>query len=133
MGQPAARAGSMVISTDIHIVLVPTPGGPVPIPLPHTFVGQMSSGLVQTVLIGGQPAANLGTLAANQPPHLVTPPGTSFTRPPTNQARMLLGSMSVRVGGQPAMRNGDMAFTCNDPADLPVGRVLAPSPTVTFG
>jgi uncharacterized Zn-binding protein involved in type VI secretion len=133
MGQPAANAGSMVTATDIHIVLVPSPGGPIPTPLPHSFVGRMGSGLVQSVKVGGQPAANLGTIAANQPPHLPTPPGTSFVKPPANQARMLLGSTSVMVGGQPAVRNADAAITCDDPADLPVGRVVAPSPTVSFG
>jgi uncharacterized Zn-binding protein involved in type VI secretion len=31
----------------------------------------------------------------------------------------------VRINGKPAVRNGDKAMTCNDPADLPVGTVLA--------
>jgi uncharacterized Zn-binding protein involved in type VI secretion len=29
------------------------------------------------------------------------------------------------INGKPAARNGDTAMTCNDPADLPVGSVVA--------
>ena len=32
MGQPAAKQGDRVIATDTHIILIPTPGGPVPVP-----------------------------------------------------------------------------------------------------
>jgi uncharacterized Zn-binding protein involved in type VI secretion len=133
VGQPAANAASMVVATDIHLVLVPTPGGPVPTPLPHPFVGRMDSGLVQTVMIGGQPAANVNTGARNVVPHIAMPPGTSFAKPPSNTARMLLGSTSVMVGGSFAVRNGDTAMTCNDPADMPVGQVIAPNPQVMLG
>ena len=35
MGQPAAKQGDQIVATDTHIVLVPSPGGPVPTPLPH--------------------------------------------------------------------------------------------------
>ena len=38
MGQPAAKQGDKVVATDIHIVNIPSPGGPVPTPLPHPFV-----------------------------------------------------------------------------------------------
>ncbi len=72
-------------------------------------------------------------MATNQVPHIPTPPGTSFMRPPTNQATVQLGSTSVLIGGQPAARHGDTAMTCNDPADAPVGTVIAPTPTVMFG
>ncbi len=133
MGAPAANGSSMVIATDIHIVLVPSPGGPIPIPLPHPFLGPISAALVPTVLIGGQPAATVGSMASNQVPHLPTPPGIALQRPPTNQATVQVGSASVLIGGQPAARNGDTATTCNDPADAPVGTVIAPTPTVMFG
>ena len=36
-----------------------------------------------------------------------------------------LGSMTVKFGGKQAARNGDVAMTCNDPADSPVGQVVA--------
>jgi hypothetical protein len=37
MGKPAAKKGDKIVSAtpgDIHIVMVPSPGGPVPTPLP---------------------------------------------------------------------------------------------------
>jgi len=38
----------------------------------------------------------------------------------------------VRINGKPAARSGDTALTCNDPADLPVGTVVAAG-TVRIG
>ncbi len=132
MGQPAATANSQVVAVDTHIVLVPTAGGPVPTPLPHPFNGVIDGGLISTVTINGQPAAVAGSTASNSPAHSPTPPGTAFQRPPANRGSILLGSPSVKIGGQPAARAGDPVTTCNDPADLPVGQVLA-SGTVTIG
>ena len=37
----------------------------------------------------------------------------------------MLGSMTVRINAKGAARNGDTATTCNDPADMPVGTVMA--------
>lgn len=133
MGQPAANGASMVVSVDTHIVMVPSPGGPVPTPLPHPFNGTIQSGLVQTVTVAGQPAATVGSVANAQPPHVPTPPGTSFQKPPTNQGTVHMGSVTVLIGGAGAARNGDPARTCNDPTDVPVGQVVAPTPTVLIG
>ena len=125
MGQPAASAASQVTAVDTHIVMVPSPGGPVPTPLPHPFAGMLDGGLVSTVKIAGQPAAVVGSTASNAPAHLPTPPGVSFQRPPANRGSVAVGSGTVRIGGQPAARNGDPVTTCNDPADVPGGRVVA--------
>jgi uncharacterized Zn-binding protein involved in type VI secretion len=38
----------------------------------------------------------------------------------------------VQIGGQPAARNGDPVTTCNDPADAPVGQIVAAG-TVEIG
>jgi uncharacterized Zn-binding protein involved in type VI secretion len=115
----------MVTATDTHIVLVPSPGGPVPTPLPHMFSGTINGGLVTTVKIGGQPAAVVGSTASCSPPHLPTPPGTTFQAPPSNQGSVFMGSATVTIGGQAAARNGDTVKTCNDPADAPVGQIVA--------
>lgn len=125
MGLPAATANHTVIGVDTHIVMVPTPGRPVPTPLPHPFNGILQGGLVQTVKIAGQPAAVQNSVANNAPPHLPTPPGVSFQKPPANQGTVLMGSPTVRIGGQMAARNGDPVTTCNDPADMPVGQIIA--------
>jgi uncharacterized Zn-binding protein involved in type VI secretion len=73
----------------------------------------------------GMPAATVDSTADNLPPHIPTPPGTTFQKPPANKATIKLGSPTVKINGKMAARNGDMAMTCNDPADLPVGTVVA--------
>lgn len=132
MGMPAATAGSHVVGTDVHIVLVPTPGGPVPTPLPHPFSGLVDAGTIASVKIAGQAAAVVGSRASNQPPHLPTPPGVSFQKPPANQGTVAMGSTTVLIGGKAAARNGDPVTTCNDPADLPSGTLVAAG-TVLIG
>jgi uncharacterized Zn-binding protein involved in type VI secretion len=123
MGQPAAKMGDQVTATDTHIIMVPSPGGPVPTPTPMPFTGQITSQCSQTVFIGGQPAAVVGSMAMNQPPHI--PAGGPFQVPPTNQATIITGSPTVMIDKKPAARNGDTATTCNDPAPLPAGTVVA--------
>lgn len=125
MGQPAAKANYQVVATDSHIVMVPAGPSVVPTPLPHPFTGVLNGGLISSVKIGGQAAAVQGSTADNTPAHLPTPPGTSFQKPPHNRATVQQGSATVRFGGKPAARNGDVAMTCNDPADLPAGKVVA--------
>ena len=131
MGQPAAVNGSSVLAVDTHIVLVPAVA-PVPTPLPHAFSGSIDGGLVATVKIGGQPAAVVGSTASNSPPHVPTPPGTSFQKPPANRGTVFMGSATVRIGGKAAARAGDPVQTCNDPVDLPVGQIVAAG-TVLLG
>jgi len=128
MGQPAAKQGDRVTAIDTHVVL--TPQGPAT--FPHPFVGMLSGGLSTDVKISGAPAATVGSTADNTPPHLPTTPGTGFQRPPSNKGTVQAGSPTVMINGKPAARNGDKAFTCNDPADLPDGTVVATG-TVLIG
>ncbi len=133
MGSPAANKNSMVQAVDTHIVMVPTPGGPVPTPLPHPFIGPFQSALSTTVTISGQPAATVDAVANNQPQHIPTPPGTAFQKPPANQGTVLLGSVSVKLDGKQAARMGDTVKTCNDPTDAPVGQIITAIPNVKIG
>lgn len=123
MGQPAAKQGDTVTAIDIHIILIPSPGGPVPTPLPHPFNGIINGSLSSDVMIMGMPAATVGSTADNMPPHI--PQGGPFQKPPSNKAQIIAGSGTVLINGKPAARNGDTALTCNDPVDLPVGTVVA--------
>ncbi|MEE6258978.1 PAAR domain-containing protein [Plantactinospora sonchi] len=132
MAQPAARQDDPVTATDTHIMLVPSPGGPVPTPMPLPFAGRLVSGLSPDVLVNGLPVAVAGSVAQNLPPHL-PPPGTSFSRPPTNQGRVVTGSTVVLVNGKPLARVGDPVLTCNDPTDLPAGTITAGSTDVLVG
>ena len=125
MGQPAAKKGDQVVAIDTHIVMVPSPGGPVPTPLPHPFNGIIGGSLSGNVNIMGLAAATVDSTADNTPPHIPTPPGTSFQKPPSNKATIKLGSQSVNINGKAAARNSDTAETCNDPVDLPVGTIIA--------
>lgn len=134
MGQPAARQTDPVTGVDTHIVLVPAPPAPpVPTPLPHPFAGQLLDALSGDVLVDGLPAATVGSVAHNLPPHLPTPPGTAFQMPPSNRGTVTLGSTTVLINGKGAARMGDTVRTCNDPVDAPVGTISAGSATVMIG
>jgi uncharacterized Zn-binding protein involved in type VI secretion len=124
MGQPAAKQGDRVVAMDTHIVMVPgTP--PTATPLPHPFSGVLSDGLSSDVNICGLPAATVGSIANNTPPHVPVAPGSTFQRPPPNKGTVQKGSATVMINGKPAARAGDKALTCNDPADMPAGTVVA--------
>ena len=125
MGQPAAKQGDQIVAIDTHIVMVPSATGPVPTPLPHPFAGIIGGGLSGDVKIMGMAAATVDSTADNTPPHIPTPPGTGFQKPPSNKATIKIGSPTVKINGKMAARNGDPAMTCNDPADLPGGTVIA--------
>lgn len=125
MGQPAAKQGDQIVATDTHIVMVPSPSGSVPTPLPHPFTGIIDGNLSSDVNIEKRPAATVDSTATNTPPHIPTPPGVSFQSPPANKGTITIGSSTVKINGKAAARNGDTAKTCNDPTDLPVGTVVA--------
>ena len=80
--------------------------------------------------IEGKAAAVEGSTATNKPAHV--PQGPSFQSPPADKATIQKGSSSVKINGKAAARSGDIALTCNDPADLPAGTVVA-SGTVMIG
>lgn len=126
MGQGAAKQGdSIVNSADIHIVLVPSPGGPVPTPQPFPFNGKITLNTSLNVRVNSRPAAIVGSMAQNVPPHI--PTSGTFQIPPTNLGRVVMGSTTVRIGGRPAARAGDICETCHD---IPPGGPQAPPPMV---
>jgi uncharacterized Zn-binding protein involved in type VI secretion len=123
MGQPAAKQGDRVVATDTHIVMIPAGTSMVPTPLPHPFTGMINDGLSSNVKIMGKPAAMENSIATNTPAHV--PQGGPFQKNPPNKGKIIMGSATVKINGKMAARNGDMAMTCNDPADMPVGKVIA--------
>jgi uncharacterized Zn-binding protein involved in type VI secretion len=128
---PAAKEGDKIMAMDIHIVMIPSPGGEVPTPLPHPFSGTIDSGLSSNVKIEGKPAAILGSGATNQPSHIAQ--GPRFQKNPTNKGKIIAGSATVMINNKPAARAGDKALTCNDPVDLPVGTVVAAGTVIIGG
>ncbi|MGI8768541.1 MAG: PAAR domain-containing protein [Propionibacteriaceae bacterium] len=129
MPQPAARMNDTVIGTDIHIVMVPSPGGPIPTPAPHPFVGRLTGSLSTDVMINSQAAATQGSKAMMNTPHIPIG-GPTFQRPPTSAGTVLAGSPTVLVNGKPLARLGDQVLTCNDPVDAPTSAITTGSPNV---
>jgi len=128
MGQPAAKQGDRITATDMH--LIQPPGTAPPVLVPHPFSGMIDGNLSSDVNLMGKPAATQGSTATNTPPHV--PSGGTFVKPPANKGTIQLGSQTVKINGKSAARNGDVALTCNDPSDLPIGTVVAVA-TVMIG
>ncbi len=60
---PAAKLNDKIVGTDIHILMIPTPGGPVPQPIPNPYCGAILQDTEPTVKIMGFPAAVVGSTA----------------------------------------------------------------------
>ncbi len=130
MGKPAAKKGDQVVGLDTHIVMVSTPAGQVPTPMPMPYSGKLSDGLSPDVLIEKKAAAVKGSTADNKPQHVAT--GGTFQKSPSNKATVKQGSAKVLINKKQAAHTGDPADTCNDPSDAPNGKVVG-SGTVLVG
>jgi uncharacterized Zn-binding protein involved in type VI secretion len=129
MPQPVARQNDPVTGTDMHLVVTAS-GAPSTVPLP--FAGKLMSALSTDVLVNSLPVATTDSVAQNLPPHL-PPPGASFSKPPSNQGTVLMGSATVLVNNKGIARVGDQVKTCNDPLDLPTSAISSGSTDVLAG
>ena len=135
----AAKFGDLVLGVDLHMVMVPTPGGPVATPLPHVFIGVVFDPLGAAiaaaseiadvggaVLINGQPVGNTGTEVRGRE-HIPTPPGTAFAPNdvPDNRGTIVTGSKTVMMGGSSCGRLTSLVSTCNFPVNAPTSMCLA--------
>jgi uncharacterized Zn-binding protein involved in type VI secretion len=93
---PAAKQDDMVVGVDIHIIMIPSPGGPIPTPLPHPHMSALKLDLSTTVKIMGKLAAMQGSKSQGQPKHI--PQGGPFQKPPMDQGEVMMGSMNVMIG-----------------------------------
>jgi len=124
MGQPAAKMNDLIVNAgDLHVVINAESGAPTTEPLP--FNGPITMATCATVRINSLQAAVVGSMAQNTPPHV--PLDGTFSVPPTNLGRVVMGSLTVRLGGRAAARAGDVCETCHD---LPPAGPQAPMPTV---
>ena len=123
MAEPVAKDGDDVVAIDTHIVLVSSPGGPVPTMMPMPVRGPLSRELAASVFVDGKAVAVVGSKADNQPQHI--PIGGPFQSSPSNEGTVAEGSTTVFIDGKGVARNGDPATTCNDPTDQQVGHVVA--------
>jgi hypothetical protein len=130
MPQPAARETDVVVGIDTHIVMVPSPGGPVPTPTPIPFNGQLQDNLSENVFINGLKAATVDSVAVTQATDHMPPPSTTYQTPPKYKGKVTMGSLTVLVNGNGMARVGDPVATCNDPSDAPTSQIMAGSSDV---
>ncbi len=123
MSNPVAKKGDQVTGVDTHIVLIPSPAGPVPTPVPCPFNGILVEALAGSVFVDHCAVAVEGSVGKNVPPHI--PAGGPFQRPPSNRATVKSGSSTVFAEARAVARLGDPAVSCNDPTDAATSHVLA--------
>src|SRR5262249_54744761 len=124
MGTPAAKQGDEIKATDTHMVVVPT-SPPTQVLAPHAFGAVIDGALSDNVRINQRKAATVGSTATKREPHAPAAPGTAFVKPPANRGSISAVTRTVRINGKAAARDGDIAETCNDAADAPIGVVVA--------
>ncbi len=95
----------------IHQIPNPATGIPQPSP-PMPFNARLTTGLASSVLIGGKPAAVVGSSGLNAPPHVGLHPSDPFMAPPAQQGRVVMGSSTVFFEGKPAARSGSQVTIC---------------------
>lgn len=92
------------------VCLTPTPAGPIPVPYPNVAMGPMGVPPVPTVLFGGAPAHNMGTvvpLSNGDNAGVAMGVASGLVMGP---ARHLTAAFTVLVGGMPATRLTSVAL-----------------------
>lgn len=112
MGEPAAVMGDRITGTcAVHLVPNPATGAPQPGP-PLPFSAPVTVGLAATVLIGGKPAAVVGSSGYNTPPHVGLHPSDPFMVPTTQVGTVVVGSATVLFEKKPAAKTGSSCTIC---------------------
>jgi RHS repeat-associated protein len=113
----AAKHMDPIVGVDTHIILIPTPAGPVPAPLPNPYVGMVFDAMDYvpkigaTVYINGLPRAHAGTAGKQLTPHL--PLGGPFgPPPPSGESEVFMGSSTVAVDGDAQSYFGLQVLSC---------------------
>jgi uncharacterized Zn-binding protein involved in type VI secretion len=119
MGAPAIVMGDKVTGIcPIHQIPnpaalgAPTPGPPMPFSAPITL------NTVPNVLIGGKPAAVMGSQGFNTPPHVGLHVSDPFMVPAMQIGRIVSGSPTVMIGGKPAATQTSQTMMCTSPGTL---------------
>ena len=118
MGAPAIVLNDQIKGTcAIHQMPNPASGAPQPAgPLP--FGAPITVGTRTTVLIGGKAAAVMGCSGMNTPPHVGLHVSDPYMAPPMQVGRIVSGSPTVLIGGQPAATATSSATCCATPGNL---------------
>lgn len=117
MGTPAIVMGDRITGMcPIHQIPAAL-GAPAPSP-PLPFSAPLTVGTIPTVLIGGKPAAVMGSSGFNTPPHVGLHATDPFMAPPMQIGRVVSGSPTVMIGGSPAATVSSQAMCCATPGTL---------------
>ncbi len=118
MGAPAIVMNDQIKGIcAIHQMPNPASGAPQPAgPLP--FSAPITIGTQATVLIGGKAAAVMGCSGMNTPPHVGLHPSDPYLAPAMQVGRIVSGSPTVLIGGQPAATATSSATCCATPGNL---------------
>jgi uncharacterized Zn-binding protein involved in type VI secretion len=118
MGTPAIRMNDRITGMcAIHQIPNPASGVPQPSP-PMPFSAPLMQGTEATVLIGGQPAAVMGSSGMNTPPHVGLHVSDPYAVPTVQMGRIVSGSATVLIGGKPAANSSGSATCCATPGTL---------------
>lgn len=136
----ASTHQDIIVGLDIHIVMVPSPAGPIPTPLPHPFIGFVFDPGDLIPKLGATVSVNhkcrgcsfttgmLGTMK-----HFPMPPGAAFTpKPIGHDAYKFFGSLRVKAEGSLLGVSPFMVMSCSDigmPMSITPGKNFKPVPT----
>ena len=129
MGQPAIVQGDQITGQcAIHLIPNPATGAPQPSP-PLPFSAPLTMGLATQTMIGGKPAAVVGSQGMNTPPHVGLHPSDPFMVPTTEIGQIMQGSATVLIEGKPAATASSTCTCCG----VPVGSLVPSVATVLIG
>ena len=118
MGAPAVVMGDRVMGQcPNHLIPNPATGAPQPAP-PMPFSAPLLLGLCETVLIHGKAAAVAQSSGINTPPHVGLHPSDPFTVPAQQQAKIVMGSPTVQIGGKAAATAQSQCTCCTVPGNI---------------
>jgi uncharacterized Zn-binding protein involved in type VI secretion len=108
---------------------IPSPVGAPMLGPPMPFSAPLTTGLATKVLIGGKPAAVMGSSGYNAPPHVGLHASDPFMVPTMQEGRVMAGSSTVLFEGKPAAYTGCTVTQC---ASVPAN-VVGSAATVLIG
>ncbi len=117
MGTPAIVMGDRITGICPNHLIPAALGAPAPSP-PLPFSSPITLGTIPTVLIGGKPAAVMGSSGMNVPPHVGLHPTDPFFAPPMQIGRIVAGSPTVMIGNTPAASVSSSCTCCLVPGTL---------------
>jgi uncharacterized Zn-binding protein involved in type VI secretion len=111
MPGPAAVMGDRVTGMCVGHLMPGAFGAPQPSP-PLPFAAPLTVGLAPTVLIGGKPAAVVGSNGVNVPPHVGLHPSDPHLVPAMQKGTVVSGVPTVLIEGKPAATTGSTCTMC---------------------